>query len=139
MAPAKYGRSGSNVVASPAPLSPKNTATNGPAQHTADPMAATTPPVAARAALPTNDGTVLQGLQDGAFLRKLPCRTGVGQLLERSLDALEVSNPLFDQVDLLPSLALHGVAGGAAPNPEGEQLVNLFKREPELLGVLDEP
>src|SRR3990172_5369654 len=138
VAPVKYGRNGSNVFASPAPLRPRNTAARGPAQHMAEPKAATTPPAAATAALPTNDDMVLQGFQDGAFLRELSRRAGVGKLLESSLDALEVSDPLFDQVDLLPSLALYSVAGGTEPDAEGEQLGNLVQGEPQLLRVLDE-
>src|SRR6059058_101729 len=50
----KYGRSGSNVAASPAPLRPNATATSGPAQHSVDTTAATTPPVAASAVLVTD-------------------------------------------------------------------------------------
>src|SRR2546425_10436958 len=68
----KYGRSGSNVAASPAPLRPSATATSGPAQHSVDTTAATTPPGAARAGLVTDGGMVFEELQDRAGLRPPP-------------------------------------------------------------------
>ena len=44
----KYGRSGSNRAAIPAPDTPSETATSGPAQQRADASAAVIPPPAAR-------------------------------------------------------------------------------------------
>ena len=54
----KYGRSGPNVAASPAPLRPSATATSGPAQQSADPIAAATLAPAANTVLLTGEATV---------------------------------------------------------------------------------
>src|SRR5713101_6438979 len=66
----KYGRNGSNVAASPAPLRPSATATSGPAQQSADATAAATPPVVASTVLVTDVVMVLQHLQDRAVVRR---------------------------------------------------------------------
>src|SRR5437016_7367934 len=93
----KYGRSGSNVAASPAPLRPSATATSGPAQQRVDTTAATTPPVAASAVLVT-DVVMVQYLQDWAVVRRPPRRARRGQTLQRALHALEIADPLLDDL-----------------------------------------
>src|SRR6266566_7626458 len=77
----KYGRSGSNVAASPAPLRPSATATRGPAQQSVETTAATTPPVAASAALVTDVVMIFQNLQDRAVIRRPSGRARRGQPL----------------------------------------------------------
>src|SRR2546425_6879784 len=134
----KYGRSGSNVAASPAPLRPSATATSGPAQHSVDTTAATTPPVAASAVLVTDVVMVFQYLQDRAVVRRPPGRARRSQTLQRALHALEIADPLLDDLDLLSGFPLDGIAGGPAPHAQPEQLLDLLQRETELLGVLDE-
>src|SRR5438128_7140626 len=134
----KYGRSGSNVAASPAPLRPSATATSGPAQHSVDTTAATTPPVAASAVLVTDVVMVFQDLQDRAVVRRPPGRARRGQTLQRALHALEIADPLLDDVDLLSGFPLDGTAGGPVADAQPEQLLDLLQRETELLGVLDE-
>src|SRR5437763_4761282 len=134
----KYGRSGSNVAASPAPLRPNATATSGPAQHSVDTTAATTPPVAASAVLVTDVVMVFQYLQDRAVVRRPSGRARRGQPLQRALHALEVTDPLLDDLDLLSGFSLDDIAGSAVSDPQGEQLLDLLQREAELLGVLDE-
>src|SRR6266702_5828325 len=106
----KYGRSGSNVAASPAPLRPSATATSGPAQHSVDTTAATTPPVAASAVLVTDVVMVVQYLQDRAVVRRPPRRTRCGQPLQGALHALQIADPLLDDVDLLSGFPLDGIA-----------------------------
>src|SRR5437016_10841618 len=81
----KYGRSGSNVAASPAPLRPSATATSGPAQQSVDTTAATTPPVAASIVLVTGVGMIFQNLEDRALGRGAPDRARGGQPLQRAL------------------------------------------------------
>src|SRR5438128_6493330 len=134
----KYGRSGSNVAASPAPLRPSATATKGPAQQSVETTAATTPPVAARAVLVADVVMIFQDLQDRAVVRRPSGRARRGQPLQRALHALEVTDPLLDDLDLLSRFPLDGIAGGAVPDAQPEQLLDLLQRETELLGVLDE-
>src|SRR5438445_455938 len=134
----KYGRSGSNVAASPAPLKPSATATSGPAQHRVDTTAATTPPVAASAVLVTDVVMVFQYLQDRAVVRWPSCRARRRQSLQRALHALEIPDPLLDDVDLLSGFPLDGIAGSTVADAQPEQLLDLLQRETELLGVLDE-
>src|SRR5437588_2721798 len=134
----KYGRSGSNVAASPAPLKPSATATSGPAQQRVDPTAATTPPVAASAVLVTDVVMILQNLQDWAVVRRSSSRARRGEPLQRPLHALEVTDSLLDDVDLLPGFPLDRIARGTVPDPQSKQVLDLLQRETELLGVLDE-
>src|SRR3989475_3521703 len=134
----KYGRSGSNVAASPAPLKPSATATSGPAQQSVETTAATTPPVAASAVLVAEVVMVFQDLQDRAVVRRPPGRARRCQTLQRALHALEIADPLLDDVDLLSGFPLDGIACRAMPDAQPEQLLDLLQRETELLGVLDE-
>src|SRR2546425_2836875 len=134
----KYGRSGPTAAAGPAPLRPSATATSGPAQHSVDTTAATTPPVAASAVLVTDVVMVFQDLQDRAVVRRPPRRARRGQTLQRALHALEIADPVFDDLDLLSGFPLDGIAGGPVPDAQPEQLLDLLQRETELLGVLDE-
>src|SRR5713101_152498 len=134
----KYGRNGSNVAASPAPLRPSATATSGPAQQSVETTAATTPPVAASAVLVTGVGMIFQDLQDRAVGRGSPDHARGGKPLQRALHALEVTDPLLDDLDLLSGFPLDGIACGAVTDAQPEQLLNLLQRETELLGVLDE-
>src|SRR5438128_4078205 len=134
----KYGRSGSNVAASPAPLRPSATATKGPAQQSVEATAATTPPVAASAVLVTDVVMIFQNLQDRAVVGGPSGRAGRRQPLQRALHPLEVADPLLDDLDLLSGFALDDIAGSAVSDPQGEQLLDLLQREAELLGVLDE-
>src|SRR2546425_1114239 len=134
----KYGRSGSNVAASPAPLRPSATATRGPTQQSVETAAATTPPVAASAVLVTDVVMIFQNLQDRAVVRRPAGRARRGQPLQRALHALEVTDSLLDDLDLLSGFPLDGVAGGAVSDAQPEQLLDLLQRETELLGVLDE-
>src|SRR6266851_6350658 len=134
----KYGRSGSNVAASPAPLKPSATATSGPAQQSVDATAAATPPVAASTVLVTGVGMIFQDLQDRAVGRGSPDRARGGQPLQRALHALEVTDPQLDDLDLLSGFPLDGVTCRSVPDPQPEQLLDLLQRETELLGVLDE-
>src|SRR2546427_5001758 len=91
----KYGRSGSNVAASPAPLRPSATATKGPAQQSVETTAATTPPVAARAVLVADVVMIFQDLPGPAVVRRPSGRARRGQPLQRALHALEVTHPLL--------------------------------------------
>src|SRR3989441_4569550 len=134
----KYGRNGSNVAASPAPLKPSATATSGPAQQSVDATAAATPPVAASTVLVTGLGMIFQDLQDRAVARGSPDRACGRKSLQRALHALEVTDPLLDDLDLLSGFPLDGIACGAVTDAQPEQLLNLLQRETELLGVLDE-
>src|SRR5713226_3244220 len=134
----KSGRSGSNVAASPAPLRPSATATRGPAQQSVETTAATTPPVAASVVLVTDVVMIFQNLQDRAVVRRPSGRARRGQPLQRALHALEVTDPLLDDLDLLSGFPLDGIAGGAVSDAQPEQLLDLLQRETELLGVLDE-
>src|SRR5260370_3287909 len=133
----KYGRSGSNLAARPAPLRPSTTATSGPAQQSADPTAAATPPVAASTVLASGVVMVFQDLEDRAVVGGPSRHAGRGQPLERALHPLQVTNPLVDDLDLLPGLPLDRIAGGPMPDPQSEQLFDLPQREPELLRVLE--
>ena len=56
----------------------------------------------------------------------------------RALHALERTDPLLDDLDLVSGFPLDGIAGRAVPDAQPEQLLNLLQRETELLGVLDE-
>src|SRR2546425_6405840 len=85
----KDGRSGSNVAASPAPLRPSATATNGPAQQSVETTAATTPPVAARAVLVADVVMIFQELPDRAVVRPPSGRASPGQPPPPALHALE--------------------------------------------------
>src|SRR5713101_7389963 len=134
----KYGRNGSNVAASPAPLRPSATATSGPAQQSVDATAAATPPVAASTVLVTDVGMIFQDLEDRALGRGSPYRARRSQPLQRALHALKVADLLLDDVDLLSGFPLDGIAGGAVPDAQPEQLLDLLQRETELLCVLDE-
>src|SRR6266516_2682695 len=134
----KYGRSGSNVAASPAPLRPSATVTRGPAQQSVETTAATTPPVAASAVLVADVVMIFQDLQDRALVRRPSGRARRGQPLQRALHALEITDPLLDDLDLQSGFPLDGIAGGAVPDAQPEQLLDLLQRETELLGVLDE-
>src|SRR5712691_7479402 len=135
----KYGRNGSNVAASPAPLRPSATATSGPAQQSVDATAAATPPVAASTVLVTGVAMIFQDLQDWALGCGSPYGARGGQPLERALHALEVADLLLDDFDLLSGFPLDGVACGAVPDAQPEQLLDLLQRETELLGVFNEP
>src|SRR5207253_2425227 len=134
----KYGRSGSNVAASPAPLRPRATAMSGPAQQSVDTTAATTPPVAASAVLVTDVVMIFQNLQDRTVVRRPSGRACRGQPLQRALHALEVTDSLLDDLDLPTGFPLDGIACGAMPDPQPEQFLDLLQRETELLGVFDE-
>src|SRR2546427_1844461 len=134
----KDGRSGSNVAASPAPLRPSATATSGPAQQMVETTAATTPPVAASAVLVTDVVMIFQDRQDRAVVRRPSGRARRSQPVQRALHALEVTDPLLDNLDLLSGFPLDGIACGAVPDAQAEQLLDLTQRETELLGVLDE-
>src|SRR6266852_1985776 len=134
----KYGRNGANVAASPAPLKPSATATSGPAQQSVDATAAATPPVAASRVLVTGVAMIFQDLKDRALGRGSPYGARGGQPLQRALHALKVADLLLDDVDLLSGFPLDGIACGAVPDAQPEQLLNLLQRETELLGVLDE-
>src|SRR2546425_5056941 len=134
----KYGRNGSNVAASPAPLKPSATATSGPAQQSVDATAAATPPVAASTVLVTGVAMIFQDLEDRAVARGSPDRARGGKPLQRALHALEVTDPLLDDLDLLAGFPLDGIACRAVPDAQPEQLLDLLQRETELLGVLDE-
>src|SRR2546422_8128048 len=93
VAATKYGRSGSNVAASPAPESPSATATRGPAQQSAEAMAATMPPVAAATVLAPGDGMILlQRLEYRAVRRGTTSFARCGEVLERALQPLELSD-----------------------------------------------
>src|SRR2546427_11634575 len=85
----KYGRSGSNVAASPAPLRPSATATSGPAQQSVGTTAATTPPVAASAVLVPDVVMGFQYLQDRAVVRWPAGGTGRGQPLQGAFHEME--------------------------------------------------
>src|SRR2546428_3514045 len=135
----KYGRNGSNVAASPAPLRPSATATSGPAQQSVDATAAATPPVAASTVLVTDVGMIFQDLEDRALGRGSPHRACCGQSLQRALHALEISDPLLDDFDLFSGFPLDDVAGSAVADPQGEQLLDLLQRETEILSVFNEP
>src|SRR5437667_105124 len=126
------------VAAIPAPLRPSATATRGPAQQRVETTAATTPPVAASAVLVTDVVMIFQDLQDRAVVRRPAGCARRGQTLQRALHALEIADPLLDDVDLLSGFPLDGIAGGAVPDAQPEQLLDLLQRETELLGVLDE-
>src|SRR5205807_7454649 len=76
--------------------------------------------------------------QDRAVVRRPPRRARRGQTLQRALHALEIADPLLDDVDLLSGFPLDGIAGGAVPDAQPEQLLDLLQRETELLSVLDE-
>src|SRR3989475_4636340 len=134
----KYGRSGSNVAASPAPLRPSATATRGPPQQSVETTAATTPPVAASAVLVTDVVMIFQNLQDRAVVRRPSGCARRGQPVQRAPHALEVTDPLLDDLDLLSGFPLDGIACGTVPDAQPEQLLDLTQRETELLGVLDE-
>src|SRR5207253_8029672 len=86
----KYGRSGSNVAARPAPLRPSATATSGPAQQSVDATAAATPPVAASTVLVTGVAMIFQDLEDRALGRGSPHRARRSQPVQRALPALKV-------------------------------------------------
>src|SRR2546425_12770174 len=113
-------------------------ATRGPAQQSVDTTAATTPPVAASAVLVTDVVMIFQNFQDRAVVRRLSSRARRGQPLQRALHALEVTDPLLDDFDLLSGFPLDDIAGGAVPDAQPEQLLDLLQREAKLLGMLDE-
>jgi len=56
----------------------------------------------------------------------------------RALHALERTDPLLDDLDLVSGFPLDGIAGRAVPDAQPEQFLDLLQRETELLGVLDE-
>src|SRR5207253_1605666 len=120
----KYGRSGSNVAASPAPLKPSATATSGPAQHRVDTTAATTPPVAASAVLVTDVVMVFQYLQDRAVIRRPSGRARGGQPLPGAPHALEIADPRLDDFNLVCGFPLDGIAGGPVRDAQPEQLLD---------------
>src|SRR5438034_332613 len=122
----------------PAPLRPSATATRGPAQQSVETTAATTPPVTASAVLVTDVVMIFQNLQDRAVVRRASSRARRGQPLQRAPHALEIADPLLDDFDLLSGFPLDDIAGGAVPDAQPEQLLNLLQRKTELLGVLDE-
>src|SRR3989475_1102698 len=62
-----------------------------------------------------------------------------GQPLQRALHALEVTDPLLDDVDLLSGFPLDDIAGSAVSDAQGEQLLDLLQRETEILSVFNEP
>ncbi len=135
----KYGRKGSKIAARPAPLTPRATATSGPAQQSAEPMAAATPVVAATTVLPTGDAKVLQRLQDGAVVSGAPRGARRRQPAQGAPDAPEITDPSFHQFDLLPGFVLHRSARRPAADSKREQLLYFTQREAEVLSVLDEP
>src|SRR2546428_317813 len=110
----------------------------GPAQQGLKPPGETTPPVAASAVLVADVVMIFQDLQDRAVVRRPSGRARRGEPLQRALHALEVTDPLLDDLDLLSGFPLDGIAGGAVPDAQPEQLLDLLQRETELLGVLDE-
>src|SRR5712691_11910938 len=116
----KYGRSGSNVAASPAPLSPSATATSGPAQQSVDATAAATPPVAASTVLVTDVGMIFQYLEDRALGRVSPYRARGGKPLQRALHALKVADLLLNDVDLLSGFPLDDIARSAVSDTQRE-------------------
>src|SRR5229473_3445910 len=114
-------------------------ATSGPAQQSVDTTAAVTPPVAASTVLVADVGMIFQDLKDWALGRGSPHRARSGQPLQRALHALEIADPLLDELDLRSGFSLDGMACSAVPDTQPEQLLDLLQREAELLGVLDEP
>src|SRR2546430_2516961 len=81
---------------------------------------------------------IFQTLQDRAVVRRPSGRARRGQPLQRAPHALEIADPLLDDFDLLSGFPLDDIAGGAVPDAQPEQLLNLLQRKTELLGVLDE-
>src|SRR2546427_10516335 len=134
----KYGRNGSNVVARPAPLRPRATAMSGPAQQSADATAAAIPPVAATTVLVVDVAMVFQCLQNRAVVGRLSGRACSGQPLQRALHAVEIADPLLDELDLLSGFPLDRVARGSVPDPQSEQVLAFLQREAALLRVLDD-
>src|SRR5712691_1500800 len=132
----KYGRSGSNVAASPAPLRPSATATRGPAQQSVETTAAATPPVAASTVLVTDVVIVFQDLQDRAVVRRPSGGTCRREPLQGALHALEIADPLLDEFELASGFPLDGVTCGAVPHAKGQELLNFVQRKTELLGCL---
>src|SRR5262249_37888916 len=116
-----------NVAARPAPLRPRRTATSGPAQQSAEPIAAATPPPAASRVLAVGDGMAFQCLQNRALIRRTPGRARRGELLQGVLEAPQVPGLAFHQLNLLPGLPLDRAAGGTVPDPERQQLLDLLQ------------
>src|SRR2546427_3917208 len=81
---------------------------------------------------------VFQYLQDRAVVRRPSGCARRGQTLQRALHALEIADPLLDDLDLLSGFPLDGIAGGPVTDAQPEQLLDLLQRETQLLGVLDE-
>src|SRR5256886_13187303 len=79
-----------------------------------------------------------QTRKDQADARRAASRARRGQALQRAPHALEIADPLLDDFDLLSGFPLDDIAGGAVPDAQPEQLLNLLQRKTELLGVLDE-
>src|SRR3989449_3807670 len=135
----KYGRNGSNVAASPAPLRPRATATSGPAQQSVDTTAATTPPVAASTVLVADVAMIFQCLQDRAVVGGPSGGARHGQALQRALHSPEIGDLLLDELNLFSGFPLDRVARSSVPDPQSEQSLDLIQREAQLLRVLDEP
>src|SRR5262245_59249849 len=82
---------------------------------------------------------VVQRLQNRAVIRRTPGGARSGESLQRLSDPLQALDLALYQLDLLPGLPLDGGTRGPMPDPERQQLLDLLQREPQLLGVLDEP
>jgi len=61
---------------------------------------------------------IFQNLEDRAVVRRPSGRARRGQPLERALHALEVTDPLLDDVDLLSGFPLDDIARGAVPDAQ---------------------
>src|SRR5437870_1406426 len=138
VATTKYGRSGSNVAARPAPLRPRATAMSGPAQQSADATAAAIPPVAATTVLVVDVAMVFQCLQNRAVVGGPSGGARHGQALQRALHSPEIGDLLLDELNLFSGFPLHRVARSSVPDPQSEQSLDLIQREAQLLRVLDE-
>src|SRR3989441_8461942 len=82
---------------------------------------------------------IFKNLQDRAVVRRPAGRARRGQPLQRPLHALEVTDSLLDDLDLLSGFPLDGIACGAVPDAQCEQLLDLLQRETEILSVFNEP
>ncbi len=71
--------------------------------------------------------------------RGSPDRARGSKPLQRALHALQIANPLLDDVDLLSGFPLDDIAGSAVSDAQGEQLLDLLQRETEILSVFNEP
>jgi hypothetical protein len=81
---------------------------------------------------------VFQRVQDRALVGWPSGSARRGEALEGALQALEIADPLLDELDLLSGLLLDHVARRAVPDPQAEQLLDFLQRKAELPGVFDE-